>query len=95
MESNNPYNELLHKFLDGTIAERESHDLFTWLNENAPGSIPELESTLKNTYCESFANTPKIIPSASDRILQKLMTSIGKRSKKRPCLIGAIFYSQY
>lgn len=73
---NSDVNNLLRKYLNGTITEPEGEELFAWLREHAPEEQEGMEALLKETYDSSFTEGTKISENASERILAKLNSSL-------------------
>ncbi len=53
---NSDVNNLLRKYLNGTITEPEGEELFAWLREHAPEEEEGIELLLKEYYDSSFTN---------------------------------------
>ena len=73
---NSDVNNLLQKYLDGTITEPEGEELFAWLKEHAPEEEDGIETILKAQYDSSFTEGKLISDNASERIRAKLMQSV-------------------
>jgi ferric-dicitrate binding protein FerR (iron transport regulator) len=73
---NSDVNNLLRKYLNGTITEPEGEELFAWLREHAPEEEEGIELLLKEYYDSSFTNGKQISDEASERILAKLNRSL-------------------
>src|SRR5690606_17641581 len=73
---NSDVNNLLQKYLNGTITESEGEELFAWLKEHAPEEEDGIETILKAQYDSSFTETQQISSDASRRIMAKLMQSV-------------------
>ncbi|MGN6418134.1 MAG: FecR family protein [Pseudobacter sp.] len=73
---NSDVNNLLRKYLNGTITEPEGEELFAWLREHAPEEQEGMEALLKETYDSSFTEGTIISTDASERILAKLNGSL-------------------
>ena len=77
MEPKNiPASDLLKKYLDGSITESESMELFAFLKEQAPENNVAFEELLQKVYSESFAEKPALTEAASQRILDRLLGSV-------------------
>ncbi len=68
--------DLLQKYLDGTISEPESGELFERLKHNAIEDNAALEALLQKVYNQSFTEAPVISADASRRILERLVTAV-------------------
>lgn len=73
---NSDVNNLLRKYLNGTITEPEGEELFAWLKEHAPEEQEGIEPILKEYYDSSFTKGNQISEEASERILAKLNRSL-------------------
>lgn len=73
---NSDVNNLLQKYLNGTITEPEGEELFAWLKEHAPEEQEGIETILKANYDSSFKEAKQIGEDASERIRTKLMQSV-------------------
>ncbi|HEY8956487.1 FecR family protein [Chitinophaga sp.] len=68
--------DLLQKYLDGSISEPESKELFERLKENAIEDNAALDALLQKVYNESFTEAPAISAEASRRILERLVATV-------------------
>lgn len=77
MEPNKFPADLLQKYLDGTITEPESGELFAWLKEN-PAAVENeaMEQLLQANYDASFEAPAALPAGASQRILDRLIVSV-------------------
>lgn len=73
---NSDVNNLLRKYLDGSITEPEGEELFAWLRDNGIEEEEGIEALLKETYDSSFTEKKKLTDEASERIHAKLMQSV-------------------
>lgn len=73
---NSDVNNLLQKYLNGTITEPEGEELFAWLKEHAPEEQEGIDTILKESYNSSFTEEKQISDDASERIHAKLMQSV-------------------
>lgn len=76
--------DLLQKYLDGTISEPESKELFERLKENAIEDNAALDALLQKVYNESFTEAPVISVEASRRILERLVTVVRPAHTEAP-----------
>lgn len=71
---------LVNKYLNNSISELESRELFSFLQQNTIENIPELEALIKEVYTQSFTEKKQLSQEGSQQILDKLLSSIQNTS---------------
>lgn len=71
-----PETDLLRKYLDGTITEQESVELFAFLKENPIADNEAFDTLLQSVYQQSFTEKPALTGEISQRILDRLLASV-------------------
>lgn len=91
MEPNKPsLADLMQRYLNGTITEPESRELFALLKEKATDNDPGLEAALQEAYESAFEGNPVLAGETSTRILDRLMVSIEDHTEAQGTIAGEV-----